>query len=204
MNVATIEMPVDEAREKWKEYRDACKDSPQNVFLRDMKKIYNALGQGRKIIDIDKAMLKGGLHSGTYDPRLAIARADFKYGYFKYENETIRFFGSNDDHVWDGGYRRVPNHNVVVGGFPALPDLERDKFTASRQRFAPLPMIPPSASPKASLHNYHILWEVDKWKAIEVPKDPWLLRRLTPKLFVVLAGWDLTELERAVIAGRMG
>lgn len=204
MNVETIEMPVDEAKEKWREYRDACKDSPENKFLQDMKKIYNALGQGRKIIDIDKVMIKGGLHSGIYDPRLAVARADFEYGYFRYEKETIRFFGSNDNHVWADSYERPPAHNVSVAGFPALPESETNRYASSRQRFAPRPMIPPLALPKANLSNYHILWEVDEWKDIVVPKDPWLLRRLTPRLFVVLAGWDLTELERAVIAGRMG
>jgi len=30
-----------------------------------------------------------------------------------------------------------------------------------------------------------------------------LLRKLTPNMFVVLASWDLTPLERAVIKGRL-
>jgi hypothetical protein len=52
------------------------------------------------------------------------------------------------------------------------------------------------------LENYHILWEVDAWKPIP-PRDPMLLKRITPNMFCVLATWNLTELERAVIRGRI-
>jgi len=44
--------------------------------------------------------------------------------------------------------------------------------------------------------------EVEKWKPLP-PKDPILLKRLTPNLFGVLATWDLTNLERAIIRGRI-
>lgn len=50
--------------------------------------------------------------------------------------------------------------------------------------------------------DYYILWEVDEWKKVP-PVDPYLLRRITSNFFVVLAGWNLTELERAAMAGRM-
>ena len=37
----------------------------------------------------------------------------------------------------------------------------------------------------------------------EVPRDPMLLKKLTPNLYGVLATWNLTELERAIIRGRL-
>ena len=35
----------------------------------------------------------------------------------------------------------------------------------------------------------------------QIIRDPYLLRRINENLFVVLASWDLTELERAVMEG---
>lgn len=46
------------------------------------------------------------------------------------------------------------------------------------------------------------LLNVEKWKPVP-PRDPILVKRLTPNLFGVLATWDLTKLERAVIRGRI-
>lgn len=45
-----------------------------------------------------------------------------------------------------------------------------------------------------------ILWEAE-WQAVP-PKDPALLRHLGGDLYAVVAVWDLTELERAVLGGR--
>jgi hypothetical protein len=62
-----------------------------------------------------------------------------------------------------------------------------------------VPLIPPWARPKAKLSNYHILWEAD-WT--DVPVDPALLKHLGGPLYVVLAVWDLTEVERSVLSLR--
>jgi hypothetical protein len=45
-----------------------------------------------------------------------------------------------------------------------------------------------------------ILWEAE-WQ--HVPSDPLLLRHITGPLYAVLASWDLTELERAVLSRRL-
>ena len=65
-----------------------------------------------------------------------------------------------------------------------------------------VPLIPPRFRPSNNdLHRYHILWDVQgAWEA-EPPKDPFLLSRIHGDLFAVLAVWDLTELERAVLKG---
>ena len=47
-----------------------------------------------------------------------------------------------------------------------------------------------------------MLWEVDEWSAAP-DKDPFLLRRITPNMFVIVAAWELTDLEISVISGRM-
>jgi hypothetical protein len=40
------------------------------------------------------------------------------------------------------------------------------------------------------------------WEYVPHP-DPILLKRLSGSLFVVLAAWDLTELEQKVLKGRL-
>lgn len=52
----------------------------------------------------------------------------------------------------------------------------------------------------------HILWEVEVWSDTrlgpQADRDPYLLRYLGGDLWMVLGEWDLTDLERAVMAGR--
>jgi hypothetical protein len=61
---------------------------------------------------------------------------------------------------------------------------------------------PRQGNPQGALANYHILFEAE-WRPVP-PKDPLLLRRVgQADLWVVLAAWDLTEVERAVLAGRL-
>ena len=63
---------------------------------------------------------------------------------------------------------------------------------------ARVPMIPPRLRADRALANYHILWEAE-W--INPPRDPLLLRHLGKFFYAVLATWDLTPLEQAVLAG---
>jgi hypothetical protein len=65
---------------------------------------------------------------------------------------------------------------------------------------ANVPIIPAKHLPKNKLDKYFILWEVKKWGRIAEPKrDPLLLKRLTKNLFVVIASWNLTELESKIL-----
>ena len=52
---------------------------------------------------------------------------------------------------------------------------------------------------------WHILWEVTEWSSTPqsgpAPYDPLLLKHLGGQLYAVLAEWDLTPLERAVMQG---
>ncbi|MEM3580897.1 MAG: hypothetical protein QXQ64_06505 [Candidatus Bathyarchaeia archaeon] len=43
---------------------------------------------------------------------------------------------------------------------------------------------------------------MEKWEPVP-PRDPILVKQLTPNLFGVLATWDLTPLEKAIIRGRI-
>ncbi|WP_339684167.1 hypothetical protein [Gimesia maris] len=54
----------------------------------------------------------------------------------------------------------------------------------------------PSLLPAGNLSNYYILWKAE-WETI--PVDHMLLNHLGKSLNVVLAQWDLTPLEQAIL-----
>lgn len=65
-----------------------------------------------------------------------------------------------------------------------------------------VPTIPPDVRPRRNrLHGFHVLWEVEQWDPTP-PVDPALLRHIRGELWSVVATWDLTPLERAVLAAR--
>jgi hypothetical protein len=69
-----------------------------------------------------------------------------------------------------------------------------------------VPPVPPGLRPARHLRNYHVLWEAE-WVQHAPPRppgDPALLRRIGGDVFAVVAVWDLTEMERAILGGRFG
>jgi hypothetical protein len=64
-----------------------------------------------------------------------------------------------------------------------------------------VPIVPVYLRPKRGLANYHVLWEAE-WRRIP-PHDPMLLRRIGGDMWLVVAQWDLTEVERAALATRI-
>jgi hypothetical protein len=64
-----------------------------------------------------------------------------------------------------------------------------------------IPAIPAHLRPADDLANYHILWEA-KWEPT-APVDPLLLKRLTDNIYVILAQWDLTPIEQAILEDRL-
>lgn len=69
---------------------------------------------------------------------------------------------------------------------------------------AMVPHVPPGLRPRHSLDGYATLFEVEEWaKSPAPPRDPALLKHIGGDLYAVLATWDLTELERSVLGGRL-
>lgn len=178
---------IENAKAKWKEYKEACKNNPKDKYLQDMKAVYNQVKAGRKLIDIGIVFQRAEINE-LGEPKLAIAPADLKHINCKYyRSGALRF--SRKSMTW---YESELKEDVIIKGFPKI---ENDKLMKTL-----VPPIPPSLRPKSDLKNYYILWDVEKWD--EVPLDPYLLRRINGNIFVILAAWDLTELERAVIKGQ--
>ena len=61
-----------------------------------------------------------------------------------------------------------------------------------------VPLVPPEVLPRANcdLSKRVILWEAD-WTAI--PRDPYLLKRIGKDAWLVVAAWDLTDVEMSVL-----
>lgn len=211
MNVETFEELPEVARRKWKEYNEATKISNNPVY-KDLKKVYNQIKGGRKIIDISKAIAKGGLND-KHQPNLAVAKASSKFVWctFYPSGKTNFVNGSN---YWSPNTARNPlKEDVSIDNcFPKWDrhQLHKEGLFPKNNDFlpyemnlkAPVPMIPALLVPPKLTDDHYILWEVESWSIVP-PRDPWLLKRITNTMFVVLAAWDLTELERAVMAGRL-
>lgn len=200
MNVETITETRKTAVKKWREYKNAQKVS-DNPIYKDLAKVYNQVKCGRKVIDIYEAIRRGGVND-LFQPNLAIAQATSKTVICRYRSDG-RVAYMNEDRSWR------PLACDVVGKM--LPDLDvrelrkrqiMKEYSNELQMEAPVPLIPPRLLPKKLLSDYYILWEVEEWKMV-APTDPWLLRRLTRNMFVVLGAWDLTPLERKVMNGRL-
>lgn len=207
MQVEELSISKKKAEEEFQALKQAFK---QNVKLKrdeirqDLYQVSKFMRHGKKVIDIYESFKKAGLNEHS-NPKLAICPADAKRCYLVRRSEGSALFSGRPIH-----YRH--NRPRTSYGDIALPE---DTFDFPKTEYGSLmgddflettvPLIPAKIlvqEVKVLLRNFHILWEVEEWKPIP-PRDPILLRRLTPNLFGILATWDLTPLERAVIRGRL-
>jgi hypothetical protein len=191
MQTAMIEEPRSQARRKFLEYRAAVasgKGTEGDEILRDT---YRQIARGRRVLDLFETMKRGGAdHLGR--PRLAVCRADARRVEYGHD------WSSGRDFFAIAGRRAWGKLSKIV--------LSRDTFPWDWKRrsemgtpTAIVPTIPPALRPGPTmLRNYAILWEAE-WAA--PPKDPILLAPIRGQFYAVVAQWDLTPLERAVLAG---
>lgn len=192
MNIPTMTMATKEARTRYLEYRRAVLKDP-NPTDEALMHGYKTLAKGRQVIDLVDVMQTAGVDEQDR-PRLAIVRADAQQVYCHRQSEGVCWFLIKQ-------WFDTPNYASRL--FVRLPD-RTFRYKASevwrlRDLQAIVPLIPPRHRPRFALSNYHILFEAD-WQ--DAPRDPILLRRVGGMLFAVLATWELTDLERAVLRRR--
>jgi hypothetical protein len=200
MTIDTITMDPAAAKQAYREYQAAVRGDRAGERARwraedlALMTAYKQLAKGRAVLDVGAAMRSAGLREDGY-PRLAICAAHLSrcYCHMGYSGE-VTFSGS-----WTQRWReRSPKAERVelpVATF-ATPASKRGETVSTL-----VPIIPPALRPKFKLEGFHMLWEVESW-TLEPPRDPLLLRHLGGQLYAVLAVWDLTPLERAVLGGR--
>jgi hypothetical protein len=206
MELATITMPKTEARKAFLEYRRAVRERHSDEDAEIMR-AYREIARGHQLLKVSEALVAGGtrvIEELMWDrrrrtrrvPRLAIARADAAFAWTAgIERDGALEIRSKEDIAMGNRRDRM---RFPDGTFP---ESQEDAGFAPRLR-AMVPTVPPPLRPAHHLRNYHLLWEAE-WAAVPPPPgDPALLKRISGDLFAVVAIWDLTEVERAVLAGR--
>lgn len=155
----------------------------------EIQRAYEAISKGHVVIQALESIKAAGVDARGY-PKLAIVRADKPSVSCSMENNGSCSFTADGNHRGARGLKL---------------DLPRDSFPRRdvwlNRVSATTPHIPVHLRPRRGIQNYHILWEAE-WGP-SPPVDPYLLRRIGGDLWLVVAAWDLTEVERAAMRTRM-
>lgn len=184
MDVESLALSQEKARElyeRYNEHRDGYTKADQEIAA-----IYKKIAQGKTVIRALESIRAAGCDEAGL-PKLAIAPAHLKECWYRAYPNRVEF-----------GKRRAnyrDNHNVVRMDWPGVPETKKYEYQAI------VPLIPVHLRPKFKLSNYHILWEAEWTK--RYPVDPYLLRRFGGDAWLVVAAWDLTDVERAVMQSRV-
>jgi hypothetical protein len=190
MHHVPVTISKETARELWRAYQTHRHYS--TPIDREVMAAYQKLAQGKLVIKALESVATAGVDDKGL-PKLAIARADAKLCRL-----TMRGDGSAIMATGNGGVSRRDTTSTVRFEFAP------GTFPAARWRNAEsvVPHPPLHLRPKRALQNYHVLYEAIWSKA--PPVDPFLIRRLGKgDLWLVLAMWDLTSVERAALAARL-
>lgn len=196
MNITTITEPQESAKAKLKAYRSQLHRRADEEY-QAIADGYRHLAAGRGLINLADVM-----RDAPWDekgrPSLAIARADRTQVQFRANPwRTSR-------PAFDTRERDVASDTLYV-------EVELESFEGRRcDGYALVPLVPAdvveAAGGRVALKNHFVLWEVEEWSDSPVRArpdyDPLLLRHLGGDLYVVVAEWELTPLEQAVMAGR--
>lgn len=143
----------------------------------EIERIYRSIARGRKVISLATALQQTGLDINGR-PKLAIARADAI---------SVRCVSHNNYFDFSSSRNRWCIRVDVQGA-----------RIATRTAESKVPRIPPQYRPASStLDRYHVLWEA-AWTPVP-DRDPYLLRRLSKDAWMVLAAWELTDVELSVM-----
>lgn len=203
MNLSTIEITPEEAKERLAEYESVVRNE-RSAEDEAIAMGYRAAARGFAVIDLPDVMSAGGWFDDGL-PRLAVVRADATECWVRVSEPwrvgaRLPWALVFSDSQWAGARERgalVGAHHIRTTA--AAPT----KWSNKRwQAHTIVPSIPPRCRPRRPrLSCFHVLWEVETWDPTP-PRDPALLRHIRGDLWAVVATWDLTDLERAVLAQR--
>lgn len=190
MNVPTITMEPKAAQVKLEAYRTQLRRRADAEYEAAVLG-YEALAAGTPLINLSDAFTAAGLGEDGR-PKLAIARADRKQVTVSVGWNVLEF-STLQRSLWQySGSLRI-----------GIPYGANNKHKTG---YALVPMVPADVRPNGDLRDFFILWEVEQWsdyRLSAVPDlDPYLLRHIVGDLYAVVAEWDLTPLERAIMTGR--
>lgn len=190
MKVEQLQIDPDKAREYWRKYQSHRVH--QTAADSEIAAIYKKIAQGKTVIRALESIRVAGLNAEGL-PKLAIMRADQTLCYVHERNNNMATFSTSRYYWGRRNESRSLNIHVPWEGFK----IPNSKYTHEAQ----VPLIPVHLRPQRGLQNYHILWEAEWTK--RYPVDPYLLRRFGGDAWLVVAAWDLTDVERAVMSQRL-
>jgi hypothetical protein len=180
MNVPSLNVSQSDALKMLKEYRQHR--GVYNKLDWEIERIARQIARGKTVISAVAAIREAGLDEKGR-PRLAICQAHALRCVCSFERGVGVKFGIAQEDQWDKGVGKVT---------VPWPEINyRSNIVAT------LPRIPPQYRPNPNaISSYHLLWEAS-WTDIDT--DPYLLRRIGRDAWVVVAAWELTDLEVSVL-----
>jgi hypothetical protein len=202
MQTLSVDLDRSKARELYRAYKKHQHYS--TPIDEECRRAYQLIAQGRLIIRALDSVKAAGVYTegeGVGLPKLALCRADALSCVGRVSHDGSASMAADDARV---RYSR-PNWTPITtrslinwpeGSFPHVPNRKRWDGVAL------VPTPPLHLRPKRGLENYSILWEAE-WSNTP-PGDPFLLRRIgKADLWLVVAHWDLTAVEKAALSTRV-
>lgn len=181
MQTARLEIDRAQAALLYRQYREHR--TAYNSTDLQIEKIYRAISRGAKVVRALESIRQGGVDVRGL-PHLAIIRADATDCYLLRTATMCQF-----------AMDRWPRDRATLRFVRCPMEGTAGMHLTAKAR---VPLIPVHHRPAADqLSKYHLLFEAD-WR-MEVKPDPMLLRRLGTDVWVVVAAWDLTPVELAVL-----
>jgi hypothetical protein len=169
---------------------------------------YHAMAQGMRLINVSSVLHEAGLDKVKQLPVLALAGAHWKhchltwyayYNTFQFSPESWGATTRHRDRELTDGCSEYPLRIFTA-------NLQNQEWRKSHDLpqlpvKAVVPSIPAHLRPAGDLYGYHILFEA-VWEHAP-PVDPILLKHVHGHMYAVLAQWNLTDVERSVLEGRI-
>jgi hypothetical protein len=204
MHTELIQLDRGRAAQLYRDYKKAVYyDKPLTEVDAEVMQAYRLIAKGKMIIRALESIRQAGL-TRDFLPKLAIAPATApKVFLTRYHDGQMQM--SPTERFARGRKRNTFAFRENTFVFPAdsFPlTWDRKGRSQRSEHSAQVPPVPLSLKPKRGLASYFILWEAN-WQP-EPARDPYLLRRIgRADLWVVLAHWELTEVERAALSTRV-
>lgn len=187
METSMITLEREEAAALMRKYREHR--AYQTPMDRQIEQLYRLISRGKVVIKALDSITRAGVGVDGL-PKLAIARADADKVFCQMHGDGSAVISTEPF---------VNGKTASTKWFKFGPK----SFPGGNRRWraeAIVPLIPVHLRPQRGIQNYHILFEA-LWEPTP-PIDPLLLRRVGKgDTWLVVAAWDLTEVERAVMAG---
>lgn len=202
MDMMTLDVDIDTAKQQLADYK-AMADTERTREDERIRAGYRAVARGLPVISLSQTIAAGGYFDNGL-PRIGIVHADTTTCWVYRENRRDRTdFVFTPAHA---GFHQDVNRGALVNLNSTRVNVPREESHdnwRTQRGSSVVPSIPPSHRPRRNrLHLFHILWEVESWEILDPPHDPALLKWIGGDLWAVVATWDLSELERAVLSGR--